>query len=371
MKLLLTLLPVIFVIHLAHAQKTQALNQGSEDQEIEDAKAADIGVQVGPQAGVSLSKNNNAYVGLSLRLTSSGSPLTIQPTFQYVFAENQTLYHLGINLLYEFPFTSRIKPYLGTGVNLSSFKLKAPPTNLNIDDQGSRLGMNLIAGIRFNFPWVSPYLQVKKNLGEFDGTFLGGGIELKLRQRSESISLPQMKRFIVTPYMANNVAGSVQPGRVGWGMSLAFFPWQHLGCEFDIEQHRHFFRDKDVADLVPTQVDLNTSATLYSISMVQRYYLGNPTYGAWCLYATAGAGVIHDQFKGIPHQPGVSAFFRKQTDPTLTGGLGIIHMFTPRVGLRFDARYFHAFVNENANNGGYFKDYDFLRLSTGVTVSFN
>lgn len=372
MKYLLTTLLVLVVVNLTYAQKQSNLpNQDSEGKNSKESKAADIGLQLGPQVGVSLSNDNDAYAGLSMRLTSSGSPLTIQPTFRYVFAEDQTLYHIGINLLYEFPPVSRIQPYLGTGVNFSSFSLKKPPVNLTADDQGYRIGMNLIAGVRLNLPWVSPYLQVTKSVGEFDAFFVGGGVELSLFQMKESSPLPQMKRFIITPYMANHMAGKVQSGRVGWGMSLDYYTWEHLGFELDIERHGHFFRDEDVADLVQENVDLNTSATLYSISMVRRYYLSSPTFGSWCLYATAGAGAIHAQFKGTPHVPSVPSFFTKQTNPSLSGGMGITHLFTSRVGLRFDARYFHAFVNEAANDGGYFKDYGFLRLSAGISVSLD
>jgi hypothetical protein len=35
-----------------------------------------------------------------------------------------------------------------------------------------------------------------------------------------------------------------------------------------------------------------------------------------------------------------------------------------------DARYFHAFVDESSLDGGYFKDFGFLRVSAGVSVGF-
>src|SRR6188768_3355209 len=139
------------------------------------AAEADVGVQAGPHAGVALSSDVDPYVGLDLRLTAPSSPLTIQPTFDYVFDENQTLYHVGGNLLYEVPVAFRLKPYFGVGMNYSTFALDKPSgPSMTVgdepagDDEGHRLGMNLIAGTRLELPWVSPFVQVTKGIGEFD-----------------------------------------------------------------------------------------------------------------------------------------------------------------------------------------------------------
>jgi opacity protein-like surface antigen len=209
---------------------------------------ADVGVRVGPHAGVALSGDADSVVGLGLRLTASSSPLTIQPTFDYVFDEGQTLYHVGGNVLYELPVDFRLKPYFGVGASYSSFALDEPtaPTMGGDDegagdDEGNRLGMNLIAGARLELPWVSPFVQVKKGVGEFDAFAVGGGVEVSLREASAARSLPEAMRFAVTPYLANNVVGDVQSGRIGAGLSLVLLPWEHLGFEVDAELHGHFF----------------------------------------------------------------------------------------------------------------------------------
>jgi hypothetical protein len=331
---------------------------------------ADVGVQVGPHAGVALSEDVDPYVGLGLRLTASSSPLTIQPTFHYVFDENQTLYHIGANVLYELPIAFRLKPYFGIGATFSAFAVNQPSMTTT-DDEGYRLGMNLLAGARLELPWVSPFLQVTKGVGEFDAFTVGGGVELTLLERSEKPSSPEPMRFALTPYMANNIAGDVQSGRVGLGVSLAFFPWQHFGFELDGELHGHFFRDEDVADLVPENVDLDTRAALLSASAVGRYCWSSLSYGTWCPYATAGAGAIHARFDGTAYTPGATSTAKSQTNPALTAGVGITQLFTRHVGVRVDARYFRALVDENARDGGYFEDYGFLRVSAGVSVGFN
>jgi opacity protein-like surface antigen len=340
------------------------------------AAQADVGVQVGPHAGVALSGNLDPYVGVDVRLTAPSSPLTIQPTFDYVFDEHQTLYHIGGNLLYEVPVAFRLKPYVGVGMNYSTFVLNKPsgPSMINNeptgDDEGHRLGLNLLAGVRLDLPWVSPFLQVTKGVGEFDAVAVGGGLELSVREGSGAPSAPEPMRFAVTPYLANNVVGDVQSGRIGAGVSLAFYPWELFGFELDGQLHGHFFRDRDVASLVPEGVDLDTSAALLSASAVARYCWGSPSYGAWCPYATAGAGVIRAWFDGRPQLPGTTSVTKAQTDPTLAAGVGITHLFTRHVGLRVDARYFRALVDDNAPDGGYFEDYGFLRFSAGVSVGF-
>lgn len=330
---------------------------------------ADVGVQAGPFAGVALGDRVDPYVGLGLRLTAPGSPVALQPTFEYVFDENQTLYHVGMNVLYELPTTFAVKPYLGVGASFSAFALNQE--GMTGDSQGYRLGMNLLAGARLELPWVSPFIQVTKRVSELDAFSVGGGVELRLREKTGAASAPEPMRFAATPYLANNVAGDVQSGRVGLGVSLAWFPWKYFGFELDGQLHGHFFRDEDVADLVEEGVDLDTSAALLSGSGVVRYCASRPTYGTWCPYATAGMGAIHASFKGIAREPGATSLTKRQTDPALTAGVGLSHSFTRHVGLRFDARYFRALVPERAQRGGYFEDYGFLRLSAGVALGFN
>ena len=94
-------------------------------------------------------------------------------------------------------------------------------------------------------------------------------------------------------------------------------------------------------------------------------------FGTWCPYVTAGAGAIHSWFDGIAKVPDATSFAKAQTDLALTAGAGLTHLFTSHLGLRVDARYFRALVDEEARDNGYSKDYGLLRLSAGVSVGFN
>jgi hypothetical protein len=131
--------------------------------------SADVGVRLGPHGGVALGDAVDPYFGLGLWLSVPSSPLLIQPTFDYVFDEKQTLYRAGVSLLRELPLHRRFKPYFGLGVNLNVFARpeQAPgPTPESSsepapgpDDGGSRVGMNLLAGMRLELPLLSPYVH--------------------------------------------------------------------------------------------------------------------------------------------------------------------------------------------------------------------
>jgi opacity protein-like surface antigen len=182
---------------------------------------------------------------------------------------------------------------------------------------------------------------------------------------------PAHAQWAATVYVDNNVAGDVQSGRLGAGVSAGYYlrgrlgAGLDLGLELDGELHGHFFRDEDVADLVPAGVDLNTRAALGSADLVVPYCLRGAA-GTWCPYATAGLGVIHAMFEAISREPGPSSLGRTQTDLALNAGVGVTHALTRWIGLRVDARYFHAFVDENATSNGYPRDYGYWRVSVGV-----
>lgn len=177
-------------------------------------------------------------------------------------------------------------------------------------------------------------------------------------------------QVVGTGFIANDVAGDVQSGRIGIGISAAYFPIPRLGAELDGELHGHFFRDEDVARDQPAGVDLNTSAALATGNVVVPYCLFRLDLGSWCPYATAGAGAIHATFDGRAVMPGATSVELAQTNFLIGGGVGVIHQLTQWIGVRVDARYFRAFVDETAHSGGYFTDYGWLRISVGVTIGF-
>ena len=181
-----------------------------------------------------------------------------------------------------------------------------------------------------------------------------------------ALAKPAQAQWAATAYVDNNVAGDVQSGRLGLGVSAGYYLRGGIGFELDAELHGHFFRDEDVAYLQPPGVDLDTNAVVASFNSVLPYCVRGAA-GIWCPYATAGLGVIRPTFEGFARTPGTDGFVRTQTDFALNGGVGVTHALTRWVGFRVDARYFHAFVDESSTSGGYFEDYGYCRVSVGIT----
>jgi hypothetical protein len=176
---------------------------------------------------------------------------------------------------------------------------------------------------------------------------------------------PAHAQVVISPHLDAKVAGDVETERGGIGVSASYFVpcLRGIGFEVDAAWHGHFFRDEDVAQLVPAGVDLNTDALLVAANVVVPFAI--PSAPIWRPYATAGLGVTHAIFDAR----NADDYDTTQNNFTLNAGAGIMHQLTRWVGLRVDARYFRAFVDEDASAGGYFADYDFWRISVGVTVN--
>lgn len=180
---------------------------------------------------------------------------------------------------------------------------------------------------------------------------------------------PAQAQWLVTPYVGINLAGDAEFRRGGPGVSGGYFG-DRLGFEFDVQRYNHFFKDKNV-DLVPNNcapgvplpcIDLNTDAWSFMGNVVAPIR----SKGAkWRTYGTAGLGVIHALIEGPGDQYDV-----EQDNLAFNVGGGVMYSVKGRVGLRSDVRYFRAFVDAEKREGGYFKDYGFLRATFGVTLGF-
>lgn len=180
-----------------------------------------------------------------------------------------------------------------------------------------------------------------------------------------AMASPAHAQWAATAYIDNDVAGDVQSGRLGAGVSAGYYLRGRIGFELDAELHGHFFRDEDVADLMPEGIDLNTRAALASGNVVVPHCIRGAA-GTWCPYATAGLGMIYAMFDGISHMSGTASFNRTQTNLALNGGIGVTHALTRWIGFRVDARYLHAFVDESSTSNGYTTDYGYWRVSVGI-----
>ena len=179
------------------------------------------------------------------------------------------------------------------------------------------------------------------------------------------LAAPANAQLLLSPHLDASVAGDVETSRGGAGARVGYYvpAWRGLGVglELDATWHGHFFRDEDVAQLVPAGVDLNTDALLLMGQLVLPVSI--PGAPIWRPYGTVGLGVIHAMFT----VPATKEYDTDQDNLTFCAGVGMMHQLTRLLALRADVRYYHAFVDEHASRGGYFEDYSFWAVSVGVS----
>jgi opacity protein-like surface antigen len=162
------------------------------------AAGADTGLQIGARSGIQLLDDDelragNAFsIGAEARFSFDLSPLLVGLTFDHFFVEDRTLFQVGANALYDLPLgLSFLYPYLGVGVGLTSFALPETPGPqmtpgspvTGDDSNGTRLGMNLLGGVRFDhvaLPVVRPFAQVMLSIGPIDLFTIVGGVLFEL-----------------------------------------------------------------------------------------------------------------------------------------------------------------------------------------------
>ena len=181
---------------------------------------------------------------------------------------------------------------------------------------------------------------------------------------------PAHAQWLATPYLGGNVAGDVELGKGGPGVSVGYLG-DRLGFELDVQRYQHFFKDAEVVPLDPSAPpncrpgisgpckDINTDA----IGVMGNVVLPIRLHGAtkWHPFGSAGLGVIH----AWTNEEG-----RAQNDLAFNVGGGVMYRLNSRVGLHGDLRYFHAIVDETERDGVLSRDYGFLRAALGVTFAF-
>lgn len=145
-----------------------------------DTAAADPAIRVGPRGGLELRDGADAVVGLDLRMSFPLSPLTINPTFFHVLDPTMSIEELNVNALYPLPVTlGRLDPYVGIGLKVTrfSYKDRAPR---DVDDNGNRMGLNLIGGVCVDLPLTSVFVEVQSGVGELTAFAAGAGLAIAL-----------------------------------------------------------------------------------------------------------------------------------------------------------------------------------------------
>jgi hypothetical protein len=186
------------------------------------------------------------------------------------------------------------------------------------------------------------------------------------------IAAPARAEWLFTPQIAGNLAGNVEFRRGGPGLSVGYLG-ERLGFEVEAQRYQHFFKDADVALLIPDNcgiapagqrcTDANTRAMGFMGSFVVP--VRQDAAGRWRLYAIAGLGLTHAWVQ----DPSGRLADDDQDNPTLSLGAGTLASLNRRIGLRADLRYSRAFVDESRREGGRLEDYGFLRATVGLTFA--
>ena len=141
---------------------------------------ADPAVRIGPRGGMELRHVADATVGADVRLSFPMTPLTINPSFIYVFDSKITIYEVNVNALLWLPLAlGPLNPYVGIGFRVTQFAYKELTPGAD-DDHGSRLGLNLVAGFCVDLPFASPFVEAQRAIGEFGAFGFAGGLAVAL-----------------------------------------------------------------------------------------------------------------------------------------------------------------------------------------------
>ncbi len=162
---------------------------------VSPAVRADTGVQVGARGGVqllddpALRHQGAPFAGAEARFSFELSPLIVALTFDHFFVEDRTLFQVGANALYDLPVDlAFLYPYAGAGVGVTRFALPevAGAATSNADSNGTRMGLNLVGGVRFDhlaLPLARPFAQVAATVGPIDLLTVVGGVLFELDER--------------------------------------------------------------------------------------------------------------------------------------------------------------------------------------------
>lgn len=123
------------------------------------------GIMIGPRIGVDAGDVEEPFIGADVRIGLAGSPITLNPTFDYYFTDDPlTFWSLSANALYRFGVNNQaFTPYSGAG-------LGAYRTSIDGAGGSTDLGVNLLFGAEFFFGSVRPFLEAQYSPVFTDGS---------------------------------------------------------------------------------------------------------------------------------------------------------------------------------------------------------
>ena len=123
---------------------------------------------IGPRAGLEFNSSSFVLGGeFRYTLTNLGgsAKLVIRPGFD-LFFNHGTSWELSGDLLFAFPVTPNVEPYVGPGIGVFD---------------GGHAGLNIPIGVKFmNTNWVQPFVELRPTVGNGSIVCLLGGVAFRL-----------------------------------------------------------------------------------------------------------------------------------------------------------------------------------------------
>jgi hypothetical protein len=139
--------------------------------------------------GAQASYGTDSEIGIGGRLMV-GLPaipgLGVIGSFDYFFPGTVDLSGVGVdisadyweingNLFYSFPVSgASIEPYFGAGLNLATASVDVMGAGETVDDSQTELALNLLAGFEFQMTGLSPFVEIRVELGSDEDFFIRG-----------------------------------------------------------------------------------------------------------------------------------------------------------------------------------------------------
>ena len=104
-------------------------------------------IAIGPRVGIDAGDVEEPFIGADVRIGLTGSPISINPTFDYYFVDDpETFWSLSTNALYRF----------GSGVGAGLYR-----TSVDGGDSSTNLGLNALFGAEFLVGSVRPFVEAQ------------------------------------------------------------------------------------------------------------------------------------------------------------------------------------------------------------------
>lgn len=123
---------------------------------------------------------------VTLGLPIQDFPLEAIGSFDVFFPDDEgdvdlDYWEINLNAAYLFPIvTPTVTPYVGGGLNIAHASVSVPEGFGGLDGDDTELGLNLLGGVKFPLRNVTPYGELRIELGGGEQFVLTGGVAFNI-----------------------------------------------------------------------------------------------------------------------------------------------------------------------------------------------